>query len=64
MTTLWQKLVEPPSLYQLDEQTTIHLHKALHDPSSPRLLCVLTDNRSCYWDAICLSDFIRASKKK
>ena len=63
MTTLWNKLVEYPVLYQLDEQSTIQLHPALHDSISSRLLCYLEDDSGYYLNTICLSDFIRSGKE-
>ncbi|CAF3437155.1 unnamed protein product, partial [Rotaria sp. Silwood2] len=60
MTTLWNKLKESQQLYQLDEQSTIKLHPAQHEPLSPRLLCILKDNNGFYKDTICLSNFIRS----
>ncbi|CAF3067375.1 unnamed protein product, partial [Rotaria sp. Silwood2] len=62
MTTLWNKLKESQQLYQLDEQSTIKLHPAQHEPLSPRLLCILKDNNGFYKDTICLSNFIRSSE--
>jgi len=62
MTTLWDKLKESKNLYQLDEQSTIELHPAIHDPSSPRLFCILRDDCDYYLNTICLSDFIRSSE--
>jgi hypothetical protein len=59
MTTFWDKLQQPENLYELDEQSTIKLHPAIHDSSSPRLFCILKDDTNY---TICLSDFIRSSE--
>jgi len=62
MTTFWDKLQQPIKLYELDEQSTIKLHPAIHDSSSPRLFCILKDDTNYCLNTICLSDFIRSSE--
>jgi hypothetical protein len=62
MITWWNKSKELEILYELDEQSTIDLHPAVHEPSSPRLFCILKDDGGYYMDTICFSDFIRSSE--
>jgi hypothetical protein len=63
MPTMWDKSRPTEEiLYQLDEQSTIRLHSAPHDPVSPRFLCVLQQNGETKWETFCLSNFIRSSK--
>jgi hypothetical protein len=63
MVTMWDKSQPLEEIvYQPDEQSTIRLHPAIHDPSSPRLLCVLRQGGQINWETFCLSDFIRSSK--
>ena len=61
--TMWDKShPQEVPVYHLDEQSTVRLHPAIHDPSSPRLLCVLQQDGHINWETFCLSDFIRSSK--
>ncbi len=63
MVTMWDKSQPLEEIvHQLDEQSTIELHPAIHDSSSPRLLCVLRQGGQINWETFCLSDFIRSSK--
>ncbi len=63
MTTMWNKSVETEEkIYELDEQTTVDLHPAAHESSSPRLLCVLREKDGFDWSTSCLSDFVRPSE--
>ncbi|CAF1928303.1 unnamed protein product [Rotaria magnacalcarata] len=67
MITLWDKSDSPDEeIYSLSEQEqlTIALHQAQHEPSS-RLLCAIKDKtkNSYIWETACLSNFIGSSKK-
>ena len=61
MITKWEKSrKEYEEVLELDEENTLKIHTAPHDPHAPHLLCVLQRENSNIWSTFCLSDFIRS----
>jgi hypothetical protein len=49
--------------YELDKEIAKNLHPTPYDPRYFRLVCTIVKDNVIAWDTLCLSDYIRPSKK-